>query len=263
MGRVTNTAVHAADAHRLRSHSTRATGTAQTQWCDHATGEASNIATAPKHVPSTRSPRRHHTAPTSTTAKASGPATASHRSGEGGPSSSRVSAPYTDWLWASAGGPTRLGSSSRSVQYAAEPGTAANPTATVAPKARAARAAAARCPASTSSTTNTSGVSFTPAAMPSATPDRRRSGRSRSTSRASMRIRLICPNVRFCHTGSRASAATLTRTTSQAGDIRPSARRTTTTAAPSAPAEAPVHSAAASHVGRSASGTISTAPNGG
>src|SRR5215207_617283 len=119
MGRLTNTAVHAAATHRLRSHSTRATGTAQTQWCDQATGEASNIATAPKHVPSTRSPRRHHPAATSTTEKASGPAMASHRRVEGRESSNRVSAPYTDWLWASAGGPARLGSSSRSVQYAA------------------------------------------------------------------------------------------------------------------------------------------------
>src|SRR5688572_5088870 len=102
MGRVTNTAVHAAAAHRLRSHSTRATGTAQTQWWDQATGEAINIATAPRQVPSTRSPRRHHTAATTTTARASGPATASHRCGGGAESSNRVNAPYTDWLCASA-----------------------------------------------------------------------------------------------------------------------------------------------------------------
>ena len=41
----------------------------------------------------------------------------------------------------------------------------------------AARPAAVRRPTSTSSTTNTSGVSFTPAAIPTRTPDQRRSGR--------------------------------------------------------------------------------------
>ena len=51
--------------------------------------------------------------------------------------------------------------------------------------------------------------------------------------------------------------------TSHPGAGRPSARRTTTTTAASAPTDAPVHNAAASHAGSSASGTMSTAANGG
>ena len=263
MGRATHTAVHAAAAPRLRSHSTSAAGTAQTQWCDHATGEASSIAIAPKQVPSARSPRRHHAAARSSTARASGPATTSQRSVGGAEPSARVSAPWTDWLCASAGGPTRAGSSNPSVQYVAVPGKAANPIATVPPKASRARVAVARRPASTSSTTKTSGVSLTPAATPSATPERRRSGRNRSTSTSSIRSRLICPNATFCHTGSRASTATVSSTTSHAGVGRPTPRRTSTTDPARAPAEAPVHTAAASQAGRSASGAISTAANGG
>ena len=93
IGRATNTAVHAAAAQRLRSHSTMVTGTAHTQWCDHEIGEARSMATAPRQVPSTRSPRRHQRAATTTTASASGPATATHSSVDGGWSSNRVSAP--------------------------------------------------------------------------------------------------------------------------------------------------------------------------
>ena len=74
---------------------------------------------------------------------------------------------------------------------------------------------------------------------------------------------MTCPNVRFCHTGSRASAPPVTSATSHPGAGRPSARRTTTTTAASAPTDAPVHSAAASHAGSSARGTIKTAANGG
>ena len=41
--------------------------------------------------------------------------------------------------------------------------------------------------------------------MPTRTPDQRRSGQIRSTSTASIRKKLSCPKVRFCHTGSRAN----------------------------------------------------------
>ena len=59
----------------------------------------------------------------------------------GSPSSNRLSAPYTDWLWASAGGPTRPASKRPWVQYdAAGPGSTAKPSATVAAKAATARA---------------------------------------------------------------------------------------------------------------------------
>ena len=74
---------------------------------------------------------------------------------------------------------------------------------------------------------------------------------------------LTCPKARFCHTGSRATAATVTSATSHPGAGRPSARRTTTTAAAMAPTEAPVHNAAESHIGSSARGTIVTAAKGG
>ena len=104
IGRATNTAVHAAPAHRLRCHSTSAIGTAHTQWCDHEIGEASSMATAPRQVPSTRSPRRHQRRRRAATASESGTATASHSKVGGGPSSSRVSAPCTDWLCASSAG---------------------------------------------------------------------------------------------------------------------------------------------------------------
>ena len=66
----------------------------------------------------------------------SAPATASQSSAGGSPSSSRVSAPYADWLCASAGGPTRAASTRRSPQYAVdEPGATRKPSATVATKA--------------------------------------------------------------------------------------------------------------------------------
>jgi hypothetical protein len=222
------------------------------------------MANAPRHVPSTRSPRDHHRAPTTRVTTAKGTATASQTRVGGGPSSSLVSAPYADWLWARAGGPTRLASTRPSVQYvAAAPGIAANPTTTVPAKATAARPAAARRPTSTSSTTNTSGVSFTPAAMPTRTPDQRRSGRTRSTSTASIRSAFTCPKSTFCHTGSSANAAPVSSATSHPGAGRPSARRTTTTTAASAPTDVPVHNAAESHPGSSASGTITTAANGG
>ena len=99
--------------------------------------------------------------------------------------------------------------------------------------------------------------------MPVSTPDQRRSGRIRSTRTASIRNRLVCPNVMFCHTGSSASAPTVRSATSHPGVGRSSARPTTTMAAASAPTDAPVHSAAASHGGSSASGVITTAANGG
>ena len=99
--------------------------------------------------------------------------------------------------------------------------------------------------------------------MPTSTPAQRRSGRTRSTSTASINSRLTCPNVRFCHTGSRASAPPASSATSHPGAGRPSSRRTTVTTAASAPTDAPVHDAAASQPGSSASGTITTAANGG
>ena len=74
---------------------------------------------------------------------------------------------------------------------------------------------------------------------------------------------MTCPKARFCHTGSIAIAAPATSTTSQPGADRPSAWRTTTTAAAMQPALAPVHSAAASHPGTIASGTSTIAANGG
>ncbi len=74
---------------------------------------------------------------------------------------------------------------------------------------------------------------------------------------------LTCPKARFCHTGSSATAAAVRSATSHPGAGRPSARRTTMTTAASAPTDAPVHNAAASHPGISAKGTIATAANGG
>src|SRR3954447_19701208 len=239
-------------------------GAAHTQWWDHDTGEASSMANAARPVPSTRSPRRHHTAPTVTTASASGPATASHSRVGGGPSSSRVSAPNTDWLYADSGGPTRPALTRSSTQYVfAEPGITANPIATVPAKARSARPAVVRRPASSSSTTNTSGVSFTPAATPTSTPDQRRSGRTRSMITASISNTLTWPNVRFCHTGSRASAAPVSSANRHPDAVRPSARPTTRMTPASAPTDAAVHSAATSQPGSSASGTMATAANGG
>ena len=248
-----NTATHATHATRLRSHSAIATGTTHTQWCDHEMGETISIANAPRHVPSTRSSARHRWAASSSTATASGTATASHRRVGGSPSSSLLSAPYVDWLWANAGGPTRVASNSPWLQYvAAAPGIAAKPTTTVPANAMSARPAAVRRPTRTRSTTNSSGVSFTPAAMPTRTPDQRRSGPSRSTSTTSISSTLTCPKARFCHTGSSATAAAVTSATSHPGAGRPSARRTTMTTAASAPTDAPVHNAAASHPGISA-----------
>ena len=113
----------------------------------------------------------------SSTTRASGTATASHRTVGGAPSSSRVSAPYADWLWASAGGPTRPRRGARRSIRRRAPGIAAKPITTVPANVMAARPAAVRRPTRTRSTTNTSGVSFTPAAMPTSTPDQRRSGR--------------------------------------------------------------------------------------
>jgi hypothetical protein len=263
IGRATKTAVHAAAAHRLRGQSTSATGTAQTQWCDQDTGEASSIARAARQVPDARSPR-HATAEVHRTARATGAATASQRTVGGGPSRRRVSAPSIDWLWARPGGPTRSGSSRPCVQYdAAGPGITTSPTTIVAANVRAARAAAARCPTRSSSTTKTSGVSFTPAATPTSTPDRRRSGRSRSTSTANIRSTLSCPNVTFCQTGSNTRAARHSTTTSPAPVGRRWDRRTTRTVPASAAADAPARSAAAHHGGTTASGAISTAANGG
>ncbi len=172
--------------------------------------------------------------------------------------------PDTDWLWASSGGPTRRASSRPSVQYDADaPGMSAKPTATVATNASTARPAADRRPTRTSSTTNTSGVSFRPATIPTSTPDVRRSGCRTSTRTASISKALIWPKARFCHTGSIAIAAVAARATSHPGAGRPSAWRTTTTDAATHAALAPVHSAAASQPGTSASGTITTAANGG
>ena len=74
---------------------------------------------------------------------------------------------------------------------------------------------------------------------------------------------LTCPKVRFCHTGSRASAPPVSerdqpsrrgpaeRAAYQYDGRRQRAHR------------APVHSAAASHAGSGASGTIDTAAKGG
>jgi len=67
IGRATNTAVQSSAATRLRCHSASAVGTAQTQWWDHDTGEASSIASAPRQAASTRSPRRHDPLATITT----------------------------------------------------------------------------------------------------------------------------------------------------------------------------------------------------
>src|SRR4051794_11901483 len=122
MGRATNTEVQATASHRLRSQSTRATGTAHTLWCDQEMGDASSIASDASPAPSIRSPSRHHLAATYRTAPATAPASATHSSTGGGSPRSRVSTPYSDWLWASAGGPTRLASRSPSDQYAAPPG---------------------------------------------------------------------------------------------------------------------------------------------
>ena len=233
-GRATNTAADASASTRRAAHSTRTSGTAHTQWCDHATGDAISIASAARHVPSTRSPRRHHAAATTQGGDArADPATASHSHVGGAPSSSRVSAPYADWLCASAGGPTRLASSSRSPQYRPRARRSPRTRRPPSPRTRAtARPAAARRPTIRSSTTNTSGVSLTPAATPSSTPDQRRSGRSRSTSTASMSSRLTCPKVRFCHTGSRRERHRRpARATSQPG--RPACR------APAGPARPP------------------------
>ena len=106
------------------------------------------------------------------------------------------------------------------------------------------------------------GSASDPAAMPISTPDQRRSGRSRSTSTASISSRLTCPKVRFCHTGSSASAPTVSSATSHPGWADRATPTTTMTAA-SAATDAPVQSAAASHGGSSASGIITTAANGG
>ena len=95
------------------------------------------------------------------------------------------------------------------------------------------------------------------------TPDQRRSGRTRSTSTASISSTFTCPKARFCQTGSRATAAAVSSATSHPGVERPSARRATTTTAASAPTDVAVHNAADSHTGSSASGTITTAANGG
>ncbi len=211
----------------------------------------------------TGSPPRHRAPATARRIRARVPATTAQTAVGGTPSSRRVSAPETDWLWASAGGPTRRGSRSRSVQYVAAPGTATSPTTTVAANATVARAAIRGRPASTSSTTNTSGVSLIPATTPTASPDHRPAGRSRSASTTSMTSRLTCPKARFCQTGSSATAATDSPTATPADVVRPSACRTSTTDPPRAAAEAPVHRVAASQWGRSANGAISTAANGG
>ena len=87
------------------------------------------------------------------------------------------------------------------------------------------------------------------------------SGRSRSTSTASIRNTFTCPNVRFCHTGSSASAPAVTQCDQPPGRRPAAARgRTTTTTAASAPTEAAVHSAAASHVGTQGQRRPSTPP---
>src|SRR6187200_2121516 len=110
-------AVHATANPRPCDQSAIATGTAHTQWCDQETGEASSIASPASPVPSSRSPRRHHVAATSSAAPTRGSVTPTQRSAGGGASSSRVRTPYVDWLCASHGGPTLSASSSPSVQY--------------------------------------------------------------------------------------------------------------------------------------------------
>ena len=191
------------------------------------------MASAPRQVPSTRSPRRHHAAATTSDRDASGPATASHSSVGGGAveepgeravhrlvvgqrrraDPARVEEPV---------GPVRR----RRARHRREPdrdggreghhAPAPPPHGDrPAPAARRTRAGSAsrppRCP---------------PAHPTSVVPAGRR-----STSTASIRSRLTWPNARFCHTGSRASAPTVTSATSQPGAGRPSARRTTTTTA--------------------------------
>ena len=185
------------------------------------------MATAARQVPSTRSPRRHHAAPTSRTASArrlprpratAGSTEAVHRAWSG-------RRRRTGCAPARAAPPGRRRGDRR---------TSTSPRLRASPRSRRRwwRGTPARLarrppdrPTRTRRRTKTSGVSFTPAAMPTSRPDQRRSGRSRSTSTAAISSRFTWPKVTFCHTGSRARAPPVSERDQPSGAGRPRARR--------------------------------------